>query len=650
MLRRLGIGLLLAGLATLWLLRGEPMAPMAGDAGTSQGADALTKPATADALHRPTPSTPPMPNVSGAELRERALTAAASDGPTRDTVTVRLVGLHADAPWTTRLEVQVGVFHPKRPVVWREQEQDVHGDTATYVFDTAGGEVKQGTVWLRDPLYAALDHRFELAGDEPISIPVRPRSVLRGRVVDERGQPLADLRVTVHLPNALNHCLDHTATEDDGTFELQAHPAPELLVVAAQAPQVPMRFNQRRLAAADSPQATVERPLRLPASTTVRARIGRTTLPDLIMVQAGVVCGDVRWSNGEPPEHASLRLRAPKAPNSGPEDAEAMQLLANGSVIDGRATSILADGSFRIGLPPTSIDVLQIELSHVDEFTIVPPLVARPKIGEPLRFVIPRPVTVRCLLRGEEVAPDTIEFAGKEADRATAEQRFTFLPVRPMRLRATFDAWQSAWLDVGPDDGGKVLDLDLVDERCALRLRYPQKNEILRARVAWRAADGTIGEQLVLAPHQSYSLSLFLPAGRYRIVVTPESEDGSARHLPTTHDVELGPTPGELTIAIAKGGTLCITATNSLGFQPAGTATLIGQDGRTLTSAFRAMSGSSSYPGAAGELRPDAPNESTTPLPEGDYELLLDFQGAAPIRERVRITAGETTRVDVRLP
>jgi hypothetical protein len=37
-------------------------------------------------------------------------------------------------------------------------------------------------------------------------------------------------------------------------------------------------------------------------------------------------------------------------------------------------------------------------------------------------------------------------------------------------------------------------------------------------------------------------------------------------------------------------------------------------------------------------------------LPPGDYELLLEFDGTAPIRERVRITAGETTRVDVRLP
>lgn len=653
MLRRLGIGLLLAGLATLWLLRSEPMAPMVGDAGTSQGADAATKPATADALHRTTSSTQPTPNTSDAELRERAPTAAASNGPSRDTVTVRLVGLHADAPWTTKLKIQAGVFHPRRPVVWHKQVQDVHGDTATYVFDTAGGEVKQGTVWLRDPLYASIDHRFELAGDEPISIPVRPRSVLRGRVVDERGRPLADLHVSVHMPQGptcSSHSLGGATTEVDGTFELQAPPASELLVVAVEPRDALLLRSRRRLAAASSSPTTVELPQRLPASATVHPRIGRTTLPDLVMVRAAVVHGDVCWSNREPPKHAYLRLRAPSASTLEPENPEAMQLLANGSVIDGRATTTRADGHFRLSLPETSIDDLQVELILVDDYAIEPPLVARPKIGEPLRFVVPRPVTVRCLLRGQEVEPYTIEFAGREATRAPAGQRFTFLPVRPTRLRCIFGAWQSAWLDVGPDDGGKVLDVDLVDERCALRLLYPQKNEIRRARVAWRAANGTVGEQLVLAPHRSYYLSLFLPAGRYQIVVTPESEDGSALHLPTTHDVELGPTPGELAIAIAKGGTLRITATNSLGFQPAGTATLLGPDGRTLTSAFRAMTGSSSYPGAAGELRPDAPNESTTPLPEGDYELLLEFQGAAPRRERVRITAGETTRVDVRLP
>lgn len=653
MLRRLGIGLLLASLATLWLLRGELPAPMVGDAVTSQAEEAPTIPVASDALHRTTASTPPTPNPPGADQRERATTTAARHGPPQDTVTVRLVGLHADAPWTTKLEMQAGVFHPRRPVVWQKLEQDVHGDTATYVFDTAGGEVKQGTVWLRDPLYAALDHRFELAGDEPISIQVRPRCILRGRVVDERGQPLANLHVSVHMPQCptcSSHSLDGATTEADGTFELQAPPASELLVVAAEPRDALLLRSRRRLAAASSSPTTVEKPQRLPASATVHARIGRTTLPDLVMVHAAVVHGDVCWSNREPPKHAYLRLRAPAASTLGPAHPEAMQLLANGSVIDGRATTTRADGHFRMSLPETSIDDLQVELILVDDYAIEPPLVARPKIGEPLRFVAPRPVTVRCLLRGQDVEPDTIEFAGKEAARAPAGQRFTFLPVRPMRLRGTFGAWQSAWLDVGPEDGGKVLDLDLVDERCALRLLYPQKNEIRRARVAWRAANGTGGEQLVLAPHRSYYLSLFLPAGRYQLVVTPESEDGHALHLPTTHDVELGPTPGELTIAIAKGGTLRITATNSLGFQPAGTATLIAPDGRTRTSPFRAMTEPSGYPGAAGELLPDAPNESATPLPEGDYELLLEFQGAAPRRERVRIKAGETTRVDVRLP
>ncbi len=107
-------------------------------------------------------------------------------------------------------------------------------------------------------------------------------------------------------------------------------------------------------------------------------------------------------------------------------------------------------------------------------------------------------------------------------------------------------------------------------------------------------------------------------------------------------------TTAELFVPLVPGGRFFVCAVDSRGRHLSGKVTVKDARGADVTGTFRHRH--SAQVGAVGKLLPGGPNDLVVPLPFGDYELLLEFDGAAPIRERVRITAGETTRVDVRLP
>jgi hypothetical protein len=120
--------------------------------------------------------------------------------------------------------------------------------------------------------------------------------------------------------------------------------------------------------------------------------------------------------------------------------------------------------------------------------------------------------------------------------------------------------------------------------------------------------------------------------------------------VPTEHDVEVTTTTSELEVPIVVGGRFFVCATDGRGKCRAGKVTVTDANDDDVPCTFSRQRTREIEIGAVGELLPGGPNHAVNALPPGDYELRLDFDGTAPVRERVRIKAGETTRVDVRLP
>ena len=619
----------LAAAAAWWTSsRGEPNADSATTVAKTRS-EASVKAAT---VHTEIAADVPIGNAAQATSRE--LVAASTDS-----VRVCLRGLHPHAPWTAPLRL---VLPPCRDDSDREDLElsakvDAAGIARFRVRPEAlAPDAPSARVMADDPLYRSVwEYNLRLNALPEITIDVVPVGAVHGRVVDGRGTPVPRAPVAAfatHRGVPVNDRLHDTWTTAEGTFVLKPPPeVPMLLVANACGP------GEKSM---------------LPALERTTGHVGAIThVPDLVLADADVVEGVVRWSNGEPVVAANVRIGAAGRRfelQASLSTAEQVSVRIDGDAHATSTTTRLTDENGRFMLPCPIGAPAEIVLVDVPGVTMLGTL--RDSAARPQRvtFVLPRPTTIRAT-NGDEPQPDaTIELSnGREL---AAKDTTALLFLEPLRVRATLDESCSEWVDVGPDLGREEVLLPMRAALTRLTIELSDDQGVVFATAKWNDGRGQSGRQS-WRRRDGRAFQIFVDPGRWRLRVDGmRSIDGVGEYVaPVDLVIDVTREPSTLRVPMRRAGVLRVSATNARGLYVPGSCRVIDGAGNDCATNFGAqVSRLNIIEGERGELLPGGPNDSRGLAP-GDYDLHLDFVGYGARRERVTIRAGETTEVSVKL-
>lgn len=433
-----------------------------------------------------------------------------------------------------------------------------------------------------------------------------------------------------------------------GNYRLRVPPDTDLLVLALPVEPSPHTYVH----AGPEDDDNILDVVRLdcaPGRWQVRSTLGAAPeAPDLTLPRPKVVKGTVHTPDGRPRTSCAVQLRAPNATKLLFGPSCVAYLLDDGRVINGMKCWTNDDGAFCLPVPEGELDGIQIVVQTTFGQRVVQPVVADlSSTPAPIALAVPLPTILRATVGGVVVRMTGIQFEGHPPEHVHGLTEFSLVPTAPVRVRVLFERFASRWFDLGTEHGGQTIDLETDAQECGtLLLRFSPATNLHGARVQWRKADGSHGEVHSRARDDG-TVPIWLPPGRCHLTV---HANPAGPYVPTEHDVEVTTTASELTVPIVLGGRFFVCAIDGRGKCRAGKVTVTDAHGNDATGAFSREQTREKEIGAIGELLPGGPNHLVNALLPGDYELLLEFEGEAPIRERVHVTAGGTTRVDVRLP
>ena len=648
MRRRFAMGLLVVGFATVWIaLDCEQESPLPLDPSSElaqQVTPTLASATTTTAAGPDTVETMPprflAPTPTAATKSPAAATAQAQ-------VVVELRGLHPAVPWTAPLvaEVQQLFLDDLKRRTKQRLEARVENGRATFSLADSMHRSDRFIVTAQDPSYRSID-RLYFPSQRHVVIDVEPIASLHGRVVDDTGKPLHRTRVfafSLESPGSERHALDSALPDWRGRFELHVPPNTEMLVMA-----IPVQIM---LEAGETWDYVPDLALLGHTPNVVKARSSLSspaTTPDLVLAKPSLLRGVVRTPEGRPWPYGHVRMRAENATNLVFTPDRVAQLLPDGRVLNCLQVPTDENGEFTLPAPHGPLDGIELVVTTNESMRVVQPLVVRPSSAtEIVTLELPLPTRLRAKVGGTLLQVTELQFEGRDPELVPHLQWVDVVANARTRVRLMHSSVASQWHDLGPADGGRTIDLELSAEHQDLPgvlLRFGEGTSVTQARVQWRAADGSCGEVRGHAQSDN-SIPVRLPAGRYRLTVHC---DQHGPVLPSEHDVEVTATTAELFVPLVPGGRFFVCAVDSRGRHGSGKVTVKDARGADVTGTFRHRH--SAQVGGIGQLLPGGPNDLVVPLPVGDYELLLEFDDIAPIRERVRITAGGDARVDVRLP
>lgn len=386
-----------------------------------------------------------------------------------------------------------------------------------------------------------------------------------------------------------------------------------------------------------------------PGRSQARGALGEPSkAPDLTLRRPQLVKGTVRTPDGRPHTSCAVQLHAAHATKLLFGQGCVAYLLNDGRVINGMKCWTNSAGEFLLPLPEGELDGIQVVVQTTFGQRVVQPVVADlSSPPAPIALEVPLPTILRATVGGAAVRMNGIQFDGQPPEPVHGPTEYSLLPTTRTRVRVLFESFASRWFDLSPEHGGKTIDLETDARECGtLLLRFAPPTHLRGARVQWRTADGSHGEVHSVARTDG-TVPIWLPPGRYHLTV---HSDPAGPYVPSEHDVDITATPSEWTAPIELGGRFFVCAIDGRGTCRAGKITVKDALGNDVTCAFSREQTREKQIGGVGELLSGGPNHLVNALRPGDYELLLEFDGTAPIHERVRIAAGETTRVDVRLP
>jgi len=484
--------------------------------------------------------------------------------------------------------------------------------------------------------------------------------VLSGRVVDGDGAGVAAARVTVFERAAADpdRELAHTNTTRDGHWRLQVPREGALLVVAAALVPAP----QQRPVRADEevPDDGTLRHDLLPAATSADAAVGRaTTVGDLQLAAVEPFVGTVRWHDGR----AVARAVVQGAPRGGRELELAQASTAlrppprlfvvqqpDGSVLP--AARAVTDDKGRFTLPNRAGANLDVRLMQLDEFgdqmLLAPGALATVTDGV---IVLPQPVLVRALRDGAIETDVAFVVEGHRDAWPGTDGTVQAVANGPGRVRAMGGTHRSAFRALSLADAGGTVDLELLPLRTALVLALPAAVAIQALVLEWERDDGLSGRERLLPDEGARAVQVPLPPGRYRLVVTAAGISEATRFLlPSEHQVELDEEPVTVALPAVFGGSFRVIASDRSGAFVGGRLLLLDAQGVDRTPGFLPENSPEERARTVGDLVAGGPNRADRVLPPGDYELLGEFDGHGPVRQRVQIRPREVGEVYLRLP
>lgn len=610
-------------------------------AARSNGPAMIPPPASHD--DRQAASPPPLPELSPGVLR------------------VWLRGLHAAAPWTTPLRVEIDGHGERRAMHGAELLAPVSTDgTATVSLPEWFPSATRRRVLFeaRDPNYRPLRHVVDDLRDssQVITVDVQVIAAFTGRVVDPAHQGVPAARVVAFAlrdGRPIDGDVGTTNCRADGTFLLQAPPGVPLFLLA-----VPMHqaAGTRRVLGYDG--AILDHGLMradlLPAATTATGFVGApVALPDIELPAAARITGRVRWLDGE--GIAGVLVQATPLGGTRLSLAGSTFVLRDdaGRLAPAATTTTGDGGDFALPAIPAAPCIVQISsLGSRFEHGILP-APAQQQVAAPqeVEFSLPRPARLQVEADGRSVDGASVEIDSGGRYGADRNGVLLVVPTATARVRAMHEQRRSPWRTLGPADAGATIALPLAKDLIEVAFDFDGEFRVRNTTVQWRRDDGVEGSEHLLRDDRSGPFRVFLEPGRYRLRAGPGGgERNGAFLLPVERDLEVGAERIELRLPAAFGGSFTVLATNRAGLWVGGRCQLIAASGESLPVRFRVQERGDRATGGDGELLPEGTNACTSVLPAGDYELLCDFGEHGAVRQVFRIRPREVTEVRVRLP
>lgn len=587
------------------------------------------------------------------EPRTAVATADPSQQVAAAVLRVRLRGLHAKAPWTASLHLDVDGQDAAGQ--WLDHDTQATPDAVgrcsltlpSWYHATTHGK---GRIVARDPHYLALQHRWEGTLDpaQELVLDVQVCAVVEGRVTDMRGNPVWGAHVCVFAirdGEPADPKLAGAVTDDDGRYRLGAPPDVPLLLVAAA-----MEYHLDGLAPRPHRQVGDSWAMRsdlLPATKRNSFTVGVVSTEDFALPDATPITGVVRWSNGEPIAKARVGAsRGARVIEIGP--AAAMRVLPGGAVQPLTQTETDERGQFRLpGLHGTAVDVEVVFLPGALLLDDPPRQTASPP--QPCELSVALPITLRVRHAGAAAPYAEIDLE-RTVTRTGDNGELAIVTTRPLRAQASNERLQSPWTTVDPRAAGTTIELELAAALGEVTIEFEGDYRVRNTVITWRAEDGREGREHLMRDDRSGPFRLFLPPGRYHLSAGPGGgERNGVFLLPSERDVEVDTAPRQITFPAMFGGRFTVSATDSSGLYVGGTCRVVDATGKDVTDRFSVRTENGTDTGAWGELLPGGPNDFTAILPAGDYLLTFDFRDHGAREHRVSIRPREVAEVRVRL-
>lgn len=607
---------LLGGAA--WLLSSHDEVPI--DEATAVTTSDMPRGLAATAVDRaPSADDPATPS------RDPSIEAAAAAAT--EMLHVRLRGTRREVPWTTPIQLTlISLEAPpsqNRFSVTVDIATDGHGACevpARFASRTAF----VSTATADDPMYERLHvGGAKLDATNCVTFDVAAIAPLAGRVVDARGAPVTRARVAAfhESEGRAGDRITETWVRENGAYSMKL-PLPEAMMLVA--------FP-------DDDNAL------LPATVRTVARLGEPVrAPDLVLADVATVAGTVQWEDGSPVIGAGVRIVS-DAPSS--EVAEGRTVALEPGDVTLSTTVARTNDTGRFVLATVAGRSTQIELVSIPGKQLFGTLRHPVEGARQPTFVVPRPTELRVTRNGEPedhatlVLDDGQRFLAREAVFTTTR-----------KVRAESRRWCSDQVVVGPGSGTRTVDLPLLRQLTPVTLTMDSDSVPQGGAVEWTNASGQHG---VANWTTDIPCVISVEPGPLQLRVTGWRHVGSGDLLcfaPFERSLVVGGDPQTVAVSMTPAGSLVVHAVDSRGWHVAGTCRVLDATGRDHATPFTVGSRLSDdcTTGRLGQLLSGGPNASDA-IREGEYELVFEFPGFAPRRERVTIRAGEPTGVRLQL-
>jgi len=575
--------------------------------------------------------------------------------PTAEQAVLRVVlrGLHPKVPWTTPLRLEfVGLYDTNGAVHSDDVVPDADG-RAQFVLPPWWTRCRHGRIGVKCDRYRASDHQW-MGSIDPTTelvIDVQVIAELRGRVVDMRGKPV--LANVVAFPGGdtpKNASVAMIASNPEGQWSLPVPPDEPVLLVA----QPLRRMFEHRIVWEGQPDGAAPPPPDPAASLLPGSRVAScpagdlTEVPDIVVPDAMLLHGLVRWDDGAPIAGAQLRLEPTGGEELALPNTSNVRRHPNGRFATTSFAATDANGAFTLPmLPGTEANVRLMSVGSM--LLLANRDVVQPVRGSTIEFRMPRPVTFRVTADGASEREATFEVEAWSYPMRSESDSLAIVPNGPLRIRARKETRCSPWLDCGPAAAGKTIDLALEARLHPVTIVFEGADPGPFLSLAWRTTDGRRGAESVFREPADAPVRLFLESGRYRMQIDGRGLMEASLLFPSDAEFVVDDAPVTVPLRLRVGGTIVVHAWHGNGTQVAGTCRVLAANGEDVTDVFLPRQNADAKRGAPGEMTTGGPHRLARVLEPGEYEMVFQFPTFGERREKVTVRAGEIAEVRVRL-